>query len=120
VIVMAHGVTDIGLSWSTLIWELEGSYDISDHRKSFEAEELDMNLEKVTLAALSCLFGLAPAAAGAHHSFAVHYEPDKTQVIEGAARSFRFTNPHGILLLEVTNEAGRSTSRGCTNPLRSP
>jgi hypothetical protein len=65
-----------------------------------------MNLEKVTLAAMSCLLGLAPVIAGAHHSFAVHYEPDKTQVIQGVARSFRFTNPHGILLLDVTNEAG--------------
>jgi hypothetical protein len=65
-----------------------------------------MNLERVALAAFSCLLGLAPAAAGAHHSFAVHYEADKTQVIEGVARSFRFTNPHGILLLEVANEAG--------------
>jgi hypothetical protein len=65
-----------------------------------------MKFEKRTLWVLSCLLGLAPAAAGAHHSFAVHYEPDRTQVIEGVARSFRFTNPHGILLLEVTNEAG--------------
>jgi hypothetical protein len=49
---------------------------------------------------------LAPALASAHHSFAVHYDPEKTQVVEGIAKSFRFTNPHGILLLEVTNDAG--------------
>ena len=28
VIVMVHGVTDIGLSWTTLTWKLQGSYDI--------------------------------------------------------------------------------------------
>ncbi|MDX1562650.1 MAG: DUF6152 family protein [Gammaproteobacteria bacterium] len=50
--------------------------------------------------------GLVPALAGAHHSFAVHYDAERTQVIEGVAKSFRFTNPHGILILEVTNDAG--------------
>lgn len=28
VIVMVHGVTDIGLSWTTLTWELEDDYDV--------------------------------------------------------------------------------------------
>jgi pimeloyl-ACP methyl ester carboxylesterase len=28
VIVMVHGVTDIGLSWTTLTWKLQGSYDV--------------------------------------------------------------------------------------------
>src|SRR5688500_12363622 len=28
VIVMVHGVTDIGLSWTTLTWKLQDSYDI--------------------------------------------------------------------------------------------
>jgi len=28
VMVMAHGMTDIGLSWTTLTWELQNSYDI--------------------------------------------------------------------------------------------
>ncbi|HYC83840.1 MAG TPA: alpha/beta hydrolase [Chryseosolibacter sp.] len=28
VMVMIHGVTDIGLSWTTLTWKLQGSYDI--------------------------------------------------------------------------------------------
>lgn len=50
----------------------------------------------------------AAAAANAHHSFAVHYDPEQTRVVEGIAKSFRFTNPHGILLLEVTNDAGQT------------
>src|SRR3990170_7782278 len=28
VIVMVHGVTDIGLSWTTLTWKLQDAYDI--------------------------------------------------------------------------------------------
>jgi pimeloyl-ACP methyl ester carboxylesterase len=28
IIVMVHGVTDIGLSWTTLTWKLQGSYDV--------------------------------------------------------------------------------------------
>ena len=65
-----------------------------------------MNPVRHATAVIGGLLGLAPALAGAHHSFAVHYDPDKTQIIEGVAKSFRFTNPHGILLLEVTNDAG--------------
>jgi hypothetical protein len=42
----------------------------------------------------------------AHHSFAVHYDADKMITKEGVATEFRFTNPHGILMLDVTNEAG--------------
>jgi DNA/RNA endonuclease YhcR with UshA esterase domain len=52
------------------------------------------------------LLATAPPLASAHHSFAVHYDPDKTRVIEGVAKSFRFTNPHGILILEVANDTG--------------
>lgn len=42
----------------------------------------------------------------AHHSFAVHYDSDKIITKEGVATEFRFTNPHGILMLDVTNERG--------------
>jgi len=42
----------------------------------------------------------------AHHSFAVHYDRNLTISQEGIVAEFRFTNPHGILLLDVTNENG--------------
>lgn len=42
----------------------------------------------------------------AHHSFAVNYDSKKPISKEGVVTEFRFTNPHGILLLDVTNEAG--------------
>jgi hypothetical protein len=72
----------------------------------FESGETGVISKKLAGATLACLACLAPAFAVAHHSFAVHYESGVTQVIEGIAQSFRFTNPHGILLLEVTNDAG--------------
>ena len=49
---------------------------------------------------------LATGQAAAHHSFAVHYDSNKMITKEGVATEFRFTNPHGILMLDVTNEAG--------------
>lgn len=54
------------------------------------------------------LVGLLVAAgqSSAHHSFAVHYDANKRITKEGVVTEFRFTNPHGILMLDVTNEAG--------------
>ena len=49
---------------------------------------------------------LAASQSMAHHSFAVHYDAKKMITKEGVATEFRFTNPHGILMLDVTNEAG--------------
>jgi DNA/RNA endonuclease YhcR with UshA esterase domain len=49
---------------------------------------------------------LAASQVGAHHSFAVHYDSNKPITKEGIVTEFRFTNPHGILMLDVTNEAG--------------
>lgn len=49
---------------------------------------------------------LASGAGNAHHSFAVHYDSNKMITKEGIATEFRFTNPHGIVMLDVTNEAG--------------
>jgi len=49
---------------------------------------------------------VASGPSGAHHSFAVHYDSKKMITKEGVATEFRFTNPHGILMLDVTNDAG--------------
>jgi hypothetical protein len=54
-----------------------------------------------TLAAL-----LLGSQSHAHHSFAVHYDSNKVITKEGVATEFRFANPHGILMLDVTNESG--------------
>jgi hypothetical protein len=58
------------------------------------------------LAALALASVLASGAVHAHHSFAVHYDANKTVTKRGLVKEFRFTNPHGILMLDVTNEAG--------------
>lgn len=46
-------------------------------------------------------------AAQAHHSFAVFFDAEKSVTITGKVTSFRFTNPHGTIVLEVTEPNGR-------------
>jgi hypothetical protein len=59
------------------------------------------------LVLLSLAFaGALPAAA--HHSFAVHFVPDRTVTVEGVVTEFRFRNPHGVLLFTVTDAGGET------------
>ena len=46
-------------------------------------------------------------AAHAHHSFAVFFDPNRDISITGKVTAFRFTNPHGLVVLEVTDAQGR-------------
>jgi hypothetical protein len=48
----------------------------------------------------------APAAL-AHHSFAVYFDPAKEVTVKGKVTAFRFTNPHGTIVLDVTDAQGR-------------
>ena len=59
----------------------------------------------ITAAALGCL----AASAQAHHSFAVFFDSTKDIKITGKVTSFRFTNPHGTIALEVTDANGHVT-----------
>ncbi len=52
------------------------------------------------------LASVAPAAQ-AHHSFAVYFDSTKDVTISGKVTAFRFTNPHGTIVLEVTDAQGR-------------
>lgn len=45
---------------------------------------------------------LGAGAAQAHHSFAVFFDASKNVKITGKVTSFRFTNPHGLITLDVT------------------
>lgn len=47
------------------------------------------------------------AAAAAHHSFAVFFDESRIIAIEGQVTSFRFTNPHATIVLDVTGANGR-------------
>ena len=50
---------------------------------------------------------VAPMVASAHHSFAVFFDPNRDISITGKVTAFRFTNPHGLVVLEVTDAQGR-------------
>ena len=47
------------------------------------------------------------SAVHAHHSFAVYFDSSKDVKITGTVTSFRFTNPHGTIALDVTDAQGR-------------
>ncbi len=50
-----------------------------------------------------------PAVVAAHHSFAVFFDETNEVSIEGEVVSFRFTNPHATIALDVTGEDGSVT-----------
>jgi hypothetical protein len=53
--------------------------------------------------ALAC----AVPAVQAHHSFAVYFDASKEVTIRGKVTAFRFTNPHGTIVMDVTDAQGR-------------
>lgn len=55
-------------------------------------------------AAFMTLAFAEPAAA--HHSFAVHFVPDKQVSVTGVVTEFRFANPHGLIYFDVKGEGG--------------
>ena len=59
-----------------------------------------------TLPALATIFLALTPAAYAHHSFAM-YDNSKELVLDGVVRLFRWTNPHGGIMLTVI-ERGKS------------
>lgn len=50
----------------------------------------------------------AAGVAGAHHSFAVYFDADDPVTVEGTVTAFRFTNPHGTLVLDVDGTEWRA------------
>ena len=62
-----------------------------------------MIVRALTAAALC----LAPLAASAHHSFAVYFDSTKDVKVTGKVTAFRVTNPHGTIVLDVTDAQGR-------------
>jgi hypothetical protein len=59
------------------------------------------------LIAAAALGLLVPTMASAHHSFAVFFDPSKDISITGKVTAFRFTNPHGLVVMDVTDAQGR-------------
>jgi hypothetical protein len=67
-----------------------------------------------TLALL--LLILAEPFAMAHHSFAVFFDTDsQLRKVTGVVKEFRFTNPHGVVTLAVTEGGHQVTWRAETN-----
>jgi hypothetical protein len=52
------------------------------------------------------VLGLGSAAAGAHHSFAVHYDGERIVSVSGVVEEFRFRNPHGMIRLTGASADG--------------
>lgn len=60
------------------------------------------------LAATAALLALAGGGtAWAHHSFAVFFDETRTVRVEGTVTSFRFTNPHALLVINVRQPNGQ-------------
>ena len=60
-----------------------------------------------TLLFLGLSLACAAPAVQAHHSFAVYFDGSKDVTIKGKVTAFRFTNPHGTIVLDVTDDQGR-------------
>lgn len=63
-----------------------------------------MRIRCCAAAALTVLAVAAPASA--HHSFAVHFEGERTVSVTGTVTEFRFRNPHGVIRLDVREGDG--------------
>ena len=63
----------------------------------------------------SAFLVLLSGTAHAHHSFAVFFDPDKIVTIKGTVTSFRFTNPHGTIVLDVPGDGATREWRVETN-----
>ena len=61
-------------------------------------------LSKIVVAAATMV--ATPLAA--HHSFAVYFDSNDRVTLEGTVTAFRFTNPHGTLVLDVDGTEWRA------------
>ena len=58
------------------------------------------------LLAVAAALAALPIVAQAHHSFAAFFDPNKSVTVTGTVTEFRFTNPHGMVALNVKKADG--------------
>ena len=51
---------------------------------------------------------VSPTIARAHHSFSAVYDDKRTISVTGVVTEFRFVNPHALMAMNVTDEAGKT------------
>jgi hypothetical protein len=69
-----------------------------------------------TVLFLTLVLTLAARIATAHHSFAVFFDTDnQLRKVTGVVKEFRFTNPHGIVTLAVSEGGHQVIWRAETN-----
>jgi hypothetical protein len=61
---------------------------------------------RVRLQVVAVLLAIGVQALAAHHSFAVFFDDAKIMEIKGVVTEFRFTNPHGLISLDVKTPQG--------------
>ncbi len=66
-------------------------------------------MQRFAASFICSLLVFGAGSAWAHHSFAVFFDSTRTVSITGVVTEFRFTNPHGVITVEVTNDAGAVT-----------
>ena len=59
--------------------------------------------------AVALALAALPAIAGAHHSFAGFYDPNRIVEIEGVIMELSWYNPHGRMRIEATDESGATS-----------
>ena len=72
-----------------------------------------VNYSYLRLMAVAAVPVVLAVPAGAHHGFAVHYDPNSPVRIEGTVVSFDFRNPHSSLTIEARDEAGAAVLWTC-------
>jgi len=50
---------------------------------------------------------LSAAAASSHHAFSPVYDEKRLITVVGVVREFRFVNPHAMMFINVTDDAGK-------------
>lgn len=57
-------------------------------------------------ALLAGMLAVFSGPSSAHHSFAVYFDPEREVTVAGVVSTYRFTNPHGLVVVDVTEADG--------------